>query len=134
MASQATETSIRITLTLPPADLSPNARVHWRRKARAVKAYRDQAYLEAIQAGGRNARWADAVSEVAFYWPDGRQRDYDNASATLKPAWDGMVDAGLLVGDASKSLSHRPIKFGISGDHPRVEIRLFRQDTCRRFA
>jgi Holliday junction resolvase RusA-like endonuclease len=36
--------------------------------------------------------------------PDKRKHDLDNCMAMLKPCWDGLVDAGLLVDDDSKHL------------------------------
>lgn len=40
-----------LILPWPSKDLSPNARVHWARKARAVKSSREQAYYLAKAAG-----------------------------------------------------------------------------------
>lgn len=117
---------IHLAIALPPAELSPNARAHWGAKAKATKAYRDQAYMETILAGGRDRKWSKAEAEAVFYWPDHRRRDLGNADASLKAAWDGMVDAGLLVDDRAEVLSHLPSKFRISKDRPRVEIHLFR--------
>jgi Holliday junction resolvase RusA-like endonuclease len=41
---------------------------------------------------------------VVFVVPDKRRRDLDNALASMKAAWDGLVDAGVLVDDDSKHL------------------------------
>jgi len=37
-----------VTLRLPPKELSPNARVHWKKKATATRQYREAAYLLAL--------------------------------------------------------------------------------------
>jgi crossover junction endodeoxyribonuclease RusA len=108
-----------ITLPLPARALSPNARVHWSRKARAVKEYR----LTAMLAARRRAQpvpLTAATAHVVFYVKDRRRRDHDNLSASLKSAWDGIVDAGILTDDAG--LRHAPIRVEVDAERPRVEI------------
>ncbi|MGH8032711.1 MAG: hypothetical protein ACREO8_10195 [Luteimonas sp.] len=97
---------IEIVLPWPSRDLHPNARVHWARRAKAVKAARYQAGL-AVLAGGfqavalqplRLSLWLD------FYPPDRRKRDDDGLLSSMKAARDGIADA--LGIDDSRFISH----------------------------
>jgi len=54
----------------------------------------------AKEAFGRVGRLTPPVrADVVFTLPDHRRRDPDNLMAMLKPAWDGLVDGGLLQDD-----------------------------------
>ena len=117
---------VTITLPLPPRELSPNARVHHMVKAKAVRRYRRAAWACALEAQaplfGRRPRWAAAKASATFYFPDRWQRDADNLLASLKAAFDGLADAGLIADDAG--LTHAPVVVDVDADNPRVEIRL----------
>lgn len=82
-----------ITLPWPPKELSPNARVHFRAKAAAVKAYRETAYW----AASANPLAMPATGGIAlrfdFHPPDKRRRDLDNMLASIKAGVDGIADA-----------------------------------------
>jgi crossover junction endodeoxyribonuclease RusA len=114
-------------LAFPPLELNPNARVHRHAKATVVKRYRQDA--AAVWAGARNARGRQGLPLdggtlwAHFYEPDRRKRDGDNLLAALKPAIDGMVDAGILVDD--DALDHLPICRELDRDRPRVRLLLF---------
>jgi Holliday junction resolvase RusA-like endonuclease len=73
--------------------LSPNARVHWAAKNRAVKLYRENcAWL--TKAAGLKADWDGFVhAAITFYPPDRRHRDQDNMVASSKALFDGVADA-----------------------------------------
>ena len=60
-----------VFLPWPPKELSPNASIHWAKKAKFKK---------------------------AFYPPDKRHRDADNMVAAIKSGLDGLADA-LMVND-----------------------------------
>lgn len=95
-----------LTLPWPSRDLHPNARVHWARKAKAVKAARYQAGLAAIAAGfrvhplphGRIHLYLD------FYPPNRRRHDDDGLLSSMKAARDGIADA--LGIDDNRFVSH----------------------------
>jgi len=98
-----------ITLPWPDSRLSPNARVHWARKAKASKDARRLAYCSAMAAFGSTAPppvddcialnlWLD------FYPPDRRRRDDDNLLSMFKPYRDGLAD--YLRIDDSRFVSH----------------------------
>jgi crossover junction endodeoxyribonuclease RusA len=81
----------------PPREVSPNARVHWRVKARATRGFREAAAwatLDAVYGEGvtdelfRNG----VVMDAEIRWGRGRKRiDVDNAWASLKAARDGIA-------------------------------------------
>jgi crossover junction endodeoxyribonuclease RusA len=87
---------MQVILPWPPKELSPNARLHWSRVAKAKKQYRNACWALALEAGinptsvpGGN-RYA---LELMFYPPDRRQRDHDNLIASMKAGLDGLADA-----------------------------------------
>lgn len=115
---------VSVCLPLPHRHLSPNARVHWAKKARTVKAYRETAWALTLQAQGLSRKnWTEATAKATFYFPDKRRRDRDNLLAMLKPAFDGMTDADLLVDDAG--LRHEPLEIGVDKNNPRVMIHVW---------
>jgi crossover junction endodeoxyribonuclease RusA len=112
-----------IELPLPRRTLSPNARPHWRTKARAVKAYRTLAWALAVEAlGGKRPGWPRARARARFFFVDSRKRDGDNFLASLKSAFDGIADAGAVANDSG--LAHEPPEFHVDRERPRVEITL----------
>lgn len=114
-----------IELSLPPACLSPNGRAHWAKKHQATKRYRELAYYVARQALGRAdpPRWAEATEQATFYFTSNRRRDQDNLIGSLKAAFDGIADAGIVADDCG--LSHlRPIIIVNPATTPRVVIEI----------
>lgn len=99
-----------LVLPWPHRDLHPNSRVHWARKAKAIKSARHQAGLAVLRSGwqavpfpaGRLHLWID------FYPPDRRRRDDDGLLASMKAARDGIADA-LGIDDA-RFVSHPFVK------------------------
>lgn len=87
----------------PPAELSPNARVHWRTLAKARMQYKHDCYWTV-----RSQRFPHlvppAVAEVTFVVTDKRRRDTDNHMAMLKPAFDALVMTGVLEDDSHDKL------------------------------
>jgi crossover junction endodeoxyribonuclease RusA len=103
-----------VVLPWPPRDLSPNARVHWARKAKVTRSYREACYLLAKQARLK-APDADRIAlTVTFLPPDGRRRDRDNLIASCKALFDGLADA-LQVDDAQFVLSFHVARDQIAG-------------------
>ena len=87
---------MKVTLPWPPKDLSPNARIHWGKLAKAKKAYRQTCYLLARQAGLSAVYLTGARSihvSLTFCPPDRRLRDQDNMLAAMKSGLDGLADA-----------------------------------------
>jgi crossover junction endodeoxyribonuclease RusA len=109
-----------VTLPLPAKNLSPNSRCHWRAKAAAVKAYRSAALIAAYAKG--KPRFESANVQCKFYFRDSRRRDGDNLLASMKSAFDGLVDAGIFSDDAG--LTHLPVEKNKDTKNPRVEIHI----------
>lgn len=83
-----------IVLPWPPKELSPNARMHFRAKAAAVKAYRETAYWLAHKADMPPFPEAGGIAvRFDFHPPDKRRRDLDNMLASIKAGVDGIADA-----------------------------------------
>lgn len=89
---------------LPFRELSPNSRVHWAVKARAVRAAREEVGWLAKDKwqGQEPLNYARVTYE--FYTLQKRRRDIDNLVASMKSSLDGLVDAGVLVSDDSTHL------------------------------
>ncbi len=109
------EPEFRVTLPWPDKDLSPNARIHWRRKAPKVKAARHAAWALTLEAGARTMSVSAAPRiGIEFRPPDHRRRDADNCMASLKASLDGIADA-LGVDDSRFISTYRmgePVKGG----------------------
>jgi Holliday junction resolvase RusA-like endonuclease len=109
--------TIALELPFPPSELSGNGRLHWAKRQRAVREYREDcrrlAYSERNGARGVSFPLTPPVTlHVLFVLPDHRRRDFDNLSASLKPGIDGLVAAGVIADDSVEAL--RP-------DSPRFE-------------
>lgn len=95
-----------MVLPWPSKDLSPNSRVHWSRKSKAIKAARYYAkfsVMRCLDALPLYGKPGPAVSYI-FHPCDNRRRDLDNLIASTKAFSDGIADA-LLVNDATFKLS-----------------------------
>ena len=55
-----------------------------------------------------------------FFFKTRRRRDRDNLLASLKAAFDGLADAGLVADDSG--LIHMPVEQYIDRADPRVEL------------
>lgn len=113
-------------LPWPDKDMSPNARVHWAKKAKAVKLARCFAYYKTLEADwgkislpeGRLHLW------IEFYPPTKRMPDDDNMLSRCKAYRDGIAEA--LGIDDKRFVSHPfvkdevikggAVKFRITGD------------------
>ena len=92
--------SVTIILPHPPAAVRPNARVHWARKAQAVKAYRTQSKVYTMQQlAGQKPMWKKARVLITWEAIHSMAPDPDNIVASMKAAFDGMQDAGVVVND-----------------------------------
>jgi hypothetical protein len=124
-----TPEAVTIILPLPPAVLSPNrppgslgGRMA---KAAASKRYRRIACEAVEEQRIESGPWARATVRATFYHRQARRRDDVNHLAMLKPAYDGVVDSGLLVDDDAEHLTTLPASFKLN-HAPRVELRFER--------
>jgi Holliday junction resolvase RusA-like endonuclease len=85
---------------VPDADLSPNARVHWRVRARKVRALREFVCWSSKADAPSVPLTGKVVLHVAIGWPKGRKRhDPTNVPTLLKAVVDGLTDAGWWEDD-----------------------------------
>lgn len=84
---------IKVILPWPKGELSPNARIHWAERARAVKRARQDAYYLVRAIHNSAFGWPRVSIEFTFHPPDARARDRDNLIASMKAATDGIADA-----------------------------------------
>ena len=123
--------TVTIILELPNRVLSPNnppGSIGGRmKKAASAKRYRRLAKEAALAEDIDSGPWNKATIQAAFYHKQERRRDDDNYTAMLKPAKDGLVDAGLLVDDDSKHLTTLPVTFHIDRECSRVELTVTRK-------
>ena len=92
---------IEIVLGWPPSDLSPNARLHWARLAKAKKEYRaicNSVSKEQLKKYKYDSLPERLVLEMTFIPPDRRSYDRDNLVARMKAGIDGLADA-LRIND-----------------------------------
>ena len=119
-----------VVLPLPPRILSPNCMTGSRggrmAKAQAARAYRELAKLAGQALGVESGPWARASVACSFFHGQRRRRDDVNFLASLKPAYDGLVDAGLLEDDDAAHLTTLGATFELDKAAPRVELRLER--------
>ena len=125
--------TITITLPLPNKMLSPNHTVGSiggrMAKAQAIKSYRQNAWLATLASIAERSEFHQiqaAQVTLVFYLPDKRRRDIGNLEASMKPAYDGLVDAGLIVDDDYLHLEHAQSTIEIDKGNPRVEITVTR--------
>ena len=113
--------SLTITIPLPPKEVRNNARVHWSRKAGAIKQYRFRTCFRAMEAMGETKlAWKKAKVNITAYFPTARHMDPANIIDGLKSAFDGLEDAGVIVND--KNLwPERPV-IVTKDKRPRVEL------------
>lgn len=125
VGAYATRDTLRLRISfLSPAwmkALTPHAEGHWRSKASPT------AWLRAEVADACRSAWAWPTMEQAtmryiFVFPDSVRRDEANLIQRLKPAIDGIVDAGVIVGDHWQVLSNQGVESSINKHNPRVEV------------
>jgi crossover junction endodeoxyribonuclease RusA len=90
---KARSRTMRILFPWFPKELSPNARVFWRKKAAVAKTYRAAWFVLAASAKPQLISEPEVPLLVTFYPPDRRPRDLDNCIAGIKSGMDGLADA-----------------------------------------
>lgn len=111
--------STSIVLPWPPKELSPNARGHWSKLAKAKKAYRAACAWQATAQGAKKMQAESLHLTLTFYPPTRRAFDLDNALARCKAGLDGLCDV-LGVDDSKWSLTIR--KAETTGGFVKVEV------------
>lgn len=72
--------------------------------------------------------WSAASVRAVFYHSTIRRRDDVNHLAMLKPAYDGIVQAGLLPDDDREHLETTGCDFRTDKKYPRVELIFTRKE------
>lgn len=132
MSKVMSETVIINIPMLPPSECSPNYRGHWAKKARAVKALREAAMLCALNdTKFARPQYEKVELSITLVVRDARYyRDPDNMIASLKPAIDGCVDAGIIKDDSDKHILYSlPILYVIDKEKTPLTILAFRSVT-----
>lgn len=89
-----------IVLPPPPSILGPNCSVRPMFKSGAIRQYRHTACMLARQAaGGHKPNWAVATLSIIWKSKTLKHPDPVNLCQWLKPAIDGLQDAGIIVND-----------------------------------
>lgn len=110
-----------IILPWPPTALSPNARGHWSKLAKAKKAYREACAWTAKLHGASPIQADRLHLTLEFVPPSRRAFDLDNALASCKAGLDGLADV-LCVDDSRWSLTIRKAPDGEIGGMVRVWV------------
>lgn len=122
---------LTVELPLPARELSPNAHIHWREKHRATVAARKSSWYWFQRSLPKAWRHAPVLLDVIYRYATlqsgYRPRDVQNAIAALKPAIDGMVDAGVVPDDSWEWVQWGRVQIVrcIAGEQPgvRIEVR-----------
>jgi len=123
---------VLIVLPLPNSVLQPNTTVGSfggrMLKASASKRYRRLA-CEAMEAERiETLPWPKCSVKASFFNKEKRRRDEDNAIGSLKAAYDGLVDAGLVADDDHAHMRRESPEFYVDRDWPRVMLSITRID------
>lgn len=109
----------------PP--LRSNDRGHWRQKARETKTVRAESRIVSgtyhISPENRAMLTRPIVVTLVWTVTDHRRRDVGASGPTLKAWIDGMVDAGLIVGDHHKIVAEERLRIEV-GDEKSVRVEI----------
>jgi len=119
-----------IILPLPSKVLSPNCAIGSIggrfAKAAAAKRQRRLACEAILQAGVTTIPWNRCSVVPRLYHSTNRKRDTDNAMASLKSAYDGIVDAGVVPDDTPDHMRRMEPEFFVDKHHQRLELEIER--------
>lgn len=118
--------SFTIILPLPGGLLSPNYKPgsHGSRmaQARATRKYRTLSRETVEEIKLESIPWEKCTVRAFFLHSTKRRRDPDNATGSLKAAYDGIVDAGVVPDDDWEHMEREKPAFDSDDIYPRVEI------------
>lgn len=107
-------------MPIPHRMLSPNARPHWRAKAKHVAAARASAEMHARAACNTAPKWKRARVTLRWIRATARTADVQNLIAWIKPHIDGIEDAGIIEND--RGLEWGAVEQTKDKANPRIEI------------
>lgn len=113
-----------VTLPPPPAALSPNARVHFHKKANVKNAYMAEVVAAVLAVYPRQdwPRLLRARGEVTFRFPDHRRRDVDNLFSGLKSGLDALVRLGILPDDGPANIPEWWLRYRVAPGEPAAVV------------
>lgn len=111
---------LHFTLPWPPTALSPNARGHWSKLAKAKKAYRAACAWTAKEQGAQRVAAEKLHLTLVFVPPNRRAHDLDNCLARMKSGLDGLAD---VLGVDDKHWTLTISKSADVGGMVKVEVR-----------
>ena len=123
-----------IILGFPPSELNPNARLHWAKKSRIAKKYRNECRIKTIVC--LNAFYRAILQahtgrfqfNVIFYKKNNRKQDDDNIFSAFKSGRDGIADA-LNIDDNRFKSAYTVSDEIITNGMVVVEIKLIQEDS-----
>jgi len=92
-----TQDQLLVTLPPPHPALHAHNNGHWRKKSPFVWSLRQMAVEACRSVAGLN--WQQVRLHYQFVFCDRKRRDVANCIQSLKPAVDGIVDAGVIPDD-----------------------------------
>lgn len=102
------------TMPMPDKFINSNDRLHWAKKAKLTKAWREAAHWYAKAAGlPKGLRRVHVLVEI--HKSTTRKYDAGNLAPTAKAVVDGLVDYGLVVDDDNAHLTGPDIRPGAIG-------------------
>lgn len=130
MPTEQAGIEIDLPLVHGKVPLTLNQRLHWREQRRRSAIIRSTVNLTT-----RNLHLGEhhhVTVRLHFATGDNRRRDQDNLVATLKPAIDGLVDAGLIPDDTPDHITwwSPEIHNGHGARRLWLEIRLDREEAA----
>jgi len=117
---------------LPPASLSPNARVNWRFEWRDKRIYGEAVFYYAIDARNRSDDYTPfevARIDIELVYPVKRIRDVDNAIASFVSGQNSLVRAGILKGDDHNHLHWGNVMLTVDKDRAPLTIITLTEET-----
>lgn len=110
--------TVVLTMPVPPAQLSPNARMHWAKKAGIVKREKEAANFRAASCPDLSPGMKVASYRLHFFFNDKRRRDRDNFTGRCKAALDGISQ---YIGQDDSEWEFNGVRFERS-EEPRLEV------------
>jgi len=105
---QLTNRRYRVEIQYPPEAIRPNGRANRWARARAIASYRRDCGWSARETLSSKPPPLIKAAAISIYVPATRRRmDTDNLIASLKAAFDGFQDAGLLADDRALDFTIR---------------------------
>jgi Holliday junction resolvase RusA-like endonuclease len=112
---------VTVTISLPPKQMHPNARCHWRAKLKPKAIQRQNAALAAGYAS--RVMFRSATIQATFHLGKrGKRHDSDNLIAWLKASIDGLQDAGVLADDSGVTWLPPAQVFGKSAGEDKMVV------------